>query len=189
MPQDPTRDAAPPAASAHGDQVSDTNHDIEVTPTASIPMVDTHPLPNGHHEDKTEVETDANIFAPPPPKLPLYFNSLPTTLSLEDMAFLAKKGALSVPPRSFTRVILCRYVEFVHPALPLIDICSSITAINDCTGQSGKISFLLLLAMIYAALPFVELKHVRPLGFMSKLDARTSYYKKIKVDLINHVLR
>ena len=145
-----------------------------------------HEMPshqNGHHDVGLGVDAAFALYslAQPALSLPQYIERLPNSLSPEDVAFLSAKGAFSVPPRHILQVILCRYMEFVDPALPLLDVHATITAINDESGGSGSISILLLIAMIYAALPFVESKHVRGLGMESKLDARTQYYKKVKV--------
>jgi hypothetical protein len=145
-----------------------------------------HEMParvNGHHEIDGGVGAAFALYslAQPALSLPQFIDRLPASLGSEDITFLSTKGAFHVPPRHVLQVILCRYVEFVHPALPLLDINPTMKTINDESGRSGRISILLLMAMIYAALPFVESKHVRGLGIESKLEARTLYYKKLKV--------
>ena len=138
---------------------------------------------NGHHDVHMGVDAAFALYslAQPALSLPRYIDRLPSSLSSEDIAFLSAKGAFAVPPRHVLQVILCRYMEFVDPALPLLDVHATVAAINDESGRSGTISILLLMAIIYAALPFVESKHVRGLGMQSKLEARTQYYKKVKV--------
>jgi hypothetical protein len=117
--------------------------------------------------------------------LPLYLQDLPASIQSEDLDYLAAKGAFALPARDFLNICLCRYIEFVHPVLPLLNLNATIMSLDDATGMSGKTSILLLFAIIYAALPFVESKHVRAASYSSKLEARTAIYKKAKVNTTN----
>jgi hypothetical protein len=113
--------------------------------------------------------------------LPPYIQDLPVTLVPEDLDYLAAKGAFTLPHRHFLNICLCRYIEFVHPVLPLLKLNDTLMSIDDDTGGSGKVSLLLFFAIVYSALPFTESKHVRTAGYSSKLEARTAVYKKAKV--------
>jgi hypothetical protein len=113
--------------------------------------------------------------------LPLYIQKLPATLNAEDLAYLTTKGAFVLPPQELINVCLCRYIEFVHPVLPLLNLNETLESIDDVAGKGKKISILLFFAIIYAALPFTEAKHIRVAGYTSKLDARTIIFKKAKV--------
>jgi hypothetical protein len=113
--------------------------------------------------------------------LPLYIQKLPITLRPEDLDHLAAKGAFTLPAKHFLIVCLCRYVEFVHPVLPFLKLNETLMAIDDERGMSGKVSLLLFFAIIYAALPFTENKHVRTVGYSTKLEARTAIYINAKV--------
>ena len=119
--------------------------------------------------------------------LPDYVQPLSDGLDEDDLTYLLKKGVLSLPKEDFRNVCLCRYVEFVHPVLPLLELNETLTIIGTSNGQNGKISLLLLNVIIYAALPFVESKHIRSAGYASKLAARTVFYKKSKVIPVLHL--
>jgi hypothetical protein len=159
--------------------------DVREISSANLVVHEMPSHPNGHqsHHEETGVDAAFALYslAQPALSLPRYIDRLPSSLSQEDVAFLSAKGAFTIPPRHVLQVILCRYVEFVDPSLPLLDLHATVAAINDESGRSGTISILLLIAMIYAALPYVESKHVRGMGLQSKLEARTSYYRKVKV--------
>lgn len=128
---------------------------------------------HGHHEQAKKYDHD----------LPRNIKRLPENLDRNFVEYLTKQGALMLPPDEFRDEVLCRYTEFVHPVLPLLDFNETIAAIDDSTGQSGTISLLLLFSMLYAALPFVEAEHVRRAGYATKLEARAAIYKKAEVSL------
>jgi hypothetical protein len=166
--------------------ISDAEDRFQAT---SIP--EDPPQLHGDHNEHNEVEADGlhqDSALHHADRLPSYIHELPSTVSVEDLTFLSARAALTIPPPNFLRVILCRYIEFVHPSLPLLDMSRVAAIINDGQGDSDTISLVLLLAMVYAAMPFVELKHVRTIGFSSKLEARTAFYKKVKVSQSRDVL-
>ena len=136
-------------------------------------------------ESVTQSDASQESFSPSGP-LPAYIQPLPTNLDDEDLAYLSKKGALSMPSTSFRNVCLCRYIEFVQPVLPLLDLNETLAIISHSRADRGTISLLLFNAVMYAALAFVETKHIRRAGYTSKLAARTSFYTKAKV---RHSLR
>jgi hypothetical protein len=129
-----------------------------------------------HHPTPEQYSTIAN--------LPPYIQNLPSTLGSEDLDYLAAKGVFTLPDRYSLSICLCRYIEFVHPVLPLLNLNDTLMSMDDNTGKSGKTSLLLFFAIIYSALPFLETKHVRVAGYSSKLEARTAIYKKAKVSTI-----
>ncbi|KIX09352.1 uncharacterized protein Z518_00431 [Rhinocladiella mackenziei CBS 650.93] len=85
---------------------------------------------------------------------------------------------LSLPEATFRDVCLCRYAEFVYPVLPLLDLEDFLGELNS--GGRG-VSLLLLSAVVYAAVAFVEVEHVKDAGYSSKMAARKTLYEKAKL--------
>ena len=187
LPQNGEKSASPnertittEAPEPNGFQVSDQVHnDISAPQNSGAPYsnpVESLTIPRARKSDYLTVRLSTAA------SLPLYIQALPATLGPEELVYLAWKDAFTLPSRHFLSVCLCRYIEFVHPVLPLLNLNDALVSIDDETGASGKISIILFLAIIYAALPFTEIEHVRAAGYSSKLEARTVFYKKVKVN-------
>ncbi|KIW98272.1 uncharacterized protein Z519_01856 [Cladophialophora bantiana CBS 173.52] len=109
---------------------------------------------------------------------------LPASLRKVDIDFLSHKGALTLPTPAFRDVCLSRYIEFVHTVLPVLDLgefLRSLLKSPSVTSQGA--SLLLLTAVIFAAIPFVEVEQVRAAGYPSKLAARAALQEKAEASL------
>lgn len=121
---------------------------------------------------------DCALFAS---KLPENIKELFPALDHDTFKYLSRRGVLALPSRALLSLCLSRYVEFVHPVLPVLELNATLVAINDETGASGRVSLLLLLAMIYASMPFVELVNLQRYHYTSKIEARLRFYERAKV--------
>jgi hypothetical protein len=111
-------------------------------------------------------------------------NLKPLSASLQkvDKVYLSQKGALTLPPPAFCDICLSRYIEFVHTVLPVLDLDEFLREVwKDLFLESPGISLLLLSAVLFAAIPFVEVHHVRNAGYTSKLAARAALEQNTEV--------
>ena len=113
-------------------------------------------------------------------QLPHYIRPVPLTFDMDDIKFLKKKGALTIPRTELVNESLRRYVEYVDPFMPILnlqDFLSSITAKN----VFSQISILLFHAVMYAAAVFVDIRLLNAEGYKTRKAARTALFQKAKV--------
>ncbi|EXJ74869.1 uncharacterized protein A1O5_01565 [Cladophialophora psammophila CBS 110553] len=107
---------------------------------------------------------------------------LPASLRKIDIDFLSHKGALTLPTPAFRDVCLSRYIEFVHTVLPVLDLGEFLRSLLKSPSETSQgASLLLLTAVIFAAIPFVEVELVRAAGYPSKLAARAALQEKAEL--------
>lgn len=111
--------------------------------------------------------------------LPAFIKPLAEIVSPEDLQYLSSKRCFSFLPLAFQKIILHRFVEFVHPLLPIFDVDELVTIIS---GESqNQMSLLLYHAVMGAGLAAVETEVIQRYGFISKAAARNDSYCKAKV--------
>jgi hypothetical protein len=115
------------------------------------------------------------------PNLPPYLTPLPRSLDSETMHFLATKDTFSLPSTEFRDICLSRYIEFVHPLLPVLNLNNFLMTIERGTGEGGTISLSLFHAVLCSALSFVEEDVCTKAGYSSKREARQAFLDKTKV--------
>jgi len=116
----------------------------------------------------------------PSNSLPVYVKSLPARLTPDDVLYLERKGALTIPPDPIRNELLRCYVEFVHPFMPLLDIHDFVGTIDHPDG-SQTISLLLFQAVMFAAVATVDMKHLKLLGYENRRDARRDFFAKTRI--------
>lgn len=105
---------------------------------------------------------------------------VPSDLAVEDVVYLRRKGALTLPDLGLRNELLQHYVDLVHPCLPLIDLDSFQASLQDPV-RHGRISLLLMQAVMFSAAAWADVKLVRQAGFLTRDAMRRAYYLKIKV--------
>lgn len=113
--------------------------------------------------------------------LPGYIKPLPHRMNADDIHYLWKKGALSIPATTFRNELIRCYVEYVHPYMPLIDLNEFLQIVDDGHGHSGKLSLLLFQAVMFAGTAFVEMSYLENAGFSTRKAARKAFYQKARV--------
>jgi hypothetical protein len=113
--------------------------------------------------------------------LPAYLKPLPTRMTSVDIEFLYAKGALSLPETSVRNALITAYLEYVHPYMPLIEVCETLRIIDDESGSSGKMSLFLFQAMMFAGTAFVDMDVLRRAGFTNRKAARKAFFQKARV--------
>lgn len=114
-------------------------------------------------------------------QLPPFVRPLPTKIAAEDVKYLHVKGALTLPTLPLQNALLQAYVEYVHPYMPLMDLNSFLSIINNRDGNNGQISLFLYQAVMFAASAFVEMKYLREGGYTTRKSARKSFFQKTRV--------
>lgn len=143
------------SASMHGDLMSSTRF--------TSPAVAPRPATNGNGP------------------LPAYIKPLPPRMTSDDIQYLWRKGALSVPELSFRNALLQAYLEYVHPYMPLIELHDFLRIIEQNNGENGKISLVLFQAVMFAGTAFVDMSYLKAAGFAARKAARKAFYQKARV--------
>lgn len=127
------------------------------------------------------------VHRTPKPKhaLPRYLKPLPQQIIPADIDYLFAKGALSLPDIPVRNALFQGYLEFVHPYMPVIEVHKVMGIIEEGTGASGRISLLLLQAILFAGTAFVDMDFLRSVGFSNRRVARKAFFQKAKVCAIH----
>jgi len=118
---------------------------------------------------------------PAPGELPRFIKPLPAKIGPDEIAYLEKKGALTVPKGNLRGEMLRAYVEFVHPYMPLLDLHDFLSMVDKRDGSKGKVSLILFQAVMFAGSAFVDMEHLRTAGYATRKDARKDFFQKTRV--------
>ncbi|KAM5469102.1 hypothetical protein MauCBS54593_004454 [Microsporum audouinii] len=122
----------------------------------------------------------------PPPRpssrttLPDYIRALPGKFMAEDIDYLDRKGALTIPSDSLRNELLKSYIQYVHAYMPLLDLDDFLRVIvrNDA---SGSLSLLLFQAVMFAGTAFIGIRHLQAAGFESRKAARKAFFQRARL--------
>ncbi|KAF2131603.1 hypothetical protein P153DRAFT_416575 [Dothidotthia symphoricarpi CBS 119687] len=114
-------------------------------------------------------------------ELPKFIKPLPTKIGPEEIEYLGKKGALSVPKGLLRSEMLRVYIEFVHPYMPLLDLHDFLSAIDRPDGGKGKVSLILFQAVMFAGSAFIDMQHLHAAGYATRKEARKDFFQKTRV--------
>ena len=110
--------------------------------------------------------------------LPNFISPLSPIITQEDIDYLRLKGALEIPSGTFLTPVISAYIQYVYPYMPATDL-SKIR--GTLAGEDASISILLLQAIAFAAVPFIDMDEIRGAGFDSRRACRKAFYNKAKV--------
>ncbi len=105
-------------------------------------------------------------------------------MTADDIQYLWKKGALSIPDTIFRNALLQAYIEFVHPYMPLIELHDFLRIVDRNDGENGKISLVLFQAVMFAGTAFVDMAFLEAAGYTTRKSARKAFYQKARVSLV-----
>ncbi|KAK2865033.1 hypothetical protein FQN49_003979 [Arthroderma sp. PD_2] len=127
----------------------------------------------------------AHMHSPPPrasPRnsLPDYIQPLPCKFQTDDIDYLERKGALTIPSDSLRNELLKSYIRYVHTYMPLLELDDFLRVIvrNDA---SRRLSLLLFQAVMFAGTAFIDVKHLKAAGFESRKAARKAFFQKARL--------
>lgn len=111
--------------------------------------------------------------------LPGYIKPLPARLGLDEIMFLERKGALTIPPVPLRNALLESFAEFVYPYMPLLNLHDLIEQI-DHNGSSQMVSLLLFQAIMFAGVATVDMRYLSAAGYTTRRDARRKFFQKTR---------
>jgi hypothetical protein len=113
--------------------------------------------------------------------LPRFIKPLPAKIGPDEISYLERKGALTVPRGTLRSEMLRAYVEFVHPYMPLLDLHDFLSMIDRADGSKGKVSLILFQAVMFAGSAFVDMQYLRAAGYATRKEARKDFFQKTRV--------
>jgi hypothetical protein len=113
--------------------------------------------------------------------LPRFIKPLPAKIGPDEISYLERKGALTVPRGTLRSEMLRAYVEFVHPYMPLLDLHDFLSMIDSADGSKGKVSLILFQAVMFAGSAFVDMQYLRAAGYATRKEARKDFFQKTRV--------
>lgn len=116
-----------------------------------------------------------------PTDLPNWVKSLPVSMDVEDIEYLRRKGALTLPEPHFRDACLQSYLENVQPLYPIVDTHYILSTITATPSMGRKVSLLLLQALIFVGSTWIDVRLVRKLGFLSRKDFRMATHRKVRL--------
>ncbi|KAF2153075.1 hypothetical protein K461DRAFT_240433 [Myriangium duriaei CBS 260.36] len=121
-------------------------------------------------------------ISPPLPSrhLPAYLKPLPARIGADEVLYLSKKGAITIPPLPLRDALLRCFVEFVHPYMPLLDVHDLIDSVDRNDG-SNQVSLLLFQAIMFTGVAMVDIKLLKAAGYFSRREARREFFQKTRL--------
>lgn len=113
--------------------------------------------------------------------IPYFIKPLPPRIGPDEIAYLEKKGALTVPTVGLRNQLLQSYIEFVHPYMPLLDLHDFVLIVDSGNSTLGKISLILFQAVMFAGSAFVDMRHLRNAGYLTRKEARKDFFQRTRV--------
>jgi len=148
---------------------------ISNAPTATpFAFLSNSPIPDQSFFSRAPVLTDTA-------NLPYFIKPLPARIGPDEIAYLGKKGALTVPSVGLRNELLRAYIEFVHPYMPLLELYDFVMIVESGSGVLGRISLILFQAVMFAGSAFVDMHHLHNAGYMSRKEARKDFFQKTRV--------
>ncbi|OQU95783.1 Fungal Zn2-Cys6 binuclear cluster domain-containing protein [Cladophialophora immunda] len=134
------------------------------------------------HGDVVASEPETGMVASPSVRasLPGFIAKLPTRVTGEDLEFLVRKGAMTIPDRSARIEILRGYLYGVHPFMPMLDFHTLSQAVLH-EREDLQISLLLFQAVMFAGLHPLKSDAIKQLGFESVKQAREVFFNRVRL--------
>lgn len=98
----------------------------------------------------------------------------------EDIEYLQRKGALTVPDTRLRNELLRSYVQYVHPYMPLLELKDFLSPIEKNDGNS-PVSLLLFQAVMFAATAYIDMRFLHAQGFDNRKAARKVFFQRARV--------
>jgi len=133
------------------------------------------------------ISTDSSFFPQLTPKpsptanIPYFIKPLPPRIGPDEVAYLEKKGALTVPNVALRNELLKAYIDYVHPYMPLIDLYDFVMIVESGNGSLGRISLILFQAVMFAGSAFVDMHHLQQAGYLTRKEARKDFFQKTRL--------
>ncbi|KAF3922715.1 hypothetical protein ABW21_db0205706 [Orbilia brochopaga] len=120
--------------------------------------------------------------------LPSYIKPTPTRISPDDVDYLVRKGATSIPLEPFRQELVDCYFAYVHPFMPLIEEADwrkttsrSWEGFDPMRHKDERVSLLLFQAVLFAGSAFVKMESLRAAGYTSRKSARKAFFQRTRM--------
>ncbi|KAF2762017.1 hypothetical protein EJ05DRAFT_194395 [Pseudovirgaria hyperparasitica] len=113
--------------------------------------------------------------------LPLYMKPLPPKIGPDEISYLEKKGALTVPSVKLRNELLSAYIDYVHPYMPLLELHDFLAKVDRDDGTAGQVSLILFQAVMFAGSAFVDMSHLRAAGYATRKEARKDFFQRTRL--------
>ena len=127
----------------------------------------------------SNMESTSPLLQIPNRRLPSYIKPLHCSMDGEDVDYLWRTGAFSIPEDPLLNELLRSYTTFVHPSLPVVDLNDFLRMINHNEGE--PISLILIQVIMFTASAFVDASYLYAAGFPSRKAAQKALYRRAKV--------
>jgi len=153
-------------------------------------------ISHDHPEVASIPSRDSATFRMPKPLLPMarpyslprFIHPVPAKYGADEIAYLAKKGALTIPALPLRNALLQCFVNYVHPYMPLLDLHELLHTI-ETEDESSCVSLLLFQAIMFASTASVDMKYLKAAGYRTRRDARRDFFQKTRVSIVYHSLQ
>ncbi|KAL2349854.1 fungal-specific transcription factor domain-containing protein, partial [Cryomyces antarcticus] len=123
----------------------------------------------------------APVAGPPEPVVPTpphFIKPHPQQIGTDEIFYLNRKGALTLPDLGLRNELLRSYAEYVHPFMPLLDLQDFLEAVE---GNGNFVSLLLFQCVMFAGTAFVDLRHLKNEGYATRREARKQFFRKTRL--------
>ncbi|KIV83832.1 hypothetical protein PV11_05821 [Exophiala sideris] len=131
-------------------------------------------------EKLTTPPATPGVIAPFGNVLPAYIQPIPMTIPAEDIEYLQRKGAFTVPKTNLRNQWLHSYVQFVHPFLPIIDLEDFLTAIER-NQSTNTVSLFLFQAIMFAGALHADVKDPASYGYTTLKDMQRNLFNRLRL--------
>lgn len=108
--------------------------------------------------------------------LPAFVKPTPARIPAEDLEYLTKRGALTLPSEPLRSELLNSHFNFVHPFMPLLNRREFLDIVTCEDGSKGKVSLLLLQAVMFTGSAVCFCSPPPPPLYVFKLSERFSLW-------------
>lgn len=118
------------------------------------------------------------------PDIPKFIKPLPPRIGFDELQYLARKGALTLPHDELRNELIRAYIEFVHPFMPVVDLCDFVKIVDSGSAQFGRISLILYQAVMFSGAAFIDLQYLYAAGYHSRKHARRDFFQRTRVSCL-----
>ncbi|KIX94625.1 uncharacterized protein Z520_09671 [Fonsecaea multimorphosa CBS 102226] len=156
------------------------HHELTYTPLIQyVPVANNTPSPSdtSNFDPMASIPTVAKYD-----RLPDFVEPLSPQLTSDDINYLHRKGALALPRMELLDALVRSYFQYFHWFMPLLDH----NVLLSCAGSHWRpgmprISILVLQAVMFVGVTFVDMQYLHEAGFESRRVARKSLYERVRL--------
>ncbi|KAL9062857.1 MAG: hypothetical protein Q9157_008580 [Trypethelium eluteriae] len=160
--------------------IQNTNRRLSAATNIFPPTFPTFPPNSLPFDSQSTFLPQLRTPEPTPILLPYYLKPIPSRIGQDELAYLKKKGALSVPDTNLRNELLRSYIEYCHPFMPLLDLHDFLRALNAADGSAGRVSFFLFSAVMFVGTAYVDFSHLQKAGYNTRKEARKDFFQKTR---------